>query len=163
MFVGIFFCGLGNVLVGVVNQYGGFELVLGFDLLFNCLLLFCWGGSYLLDLFFVMLVLGFCCFFFLFVVWGFVLDVDIQSECFRVLGSVCFILGMVLGFVILYIYCGCFFYFFVIVKLVLWREDFIFIYCFFDGCKGLGRYVGVFDGSMFCLVGMFYLFFQFLY
>ncbi|XP_004271131.1 sphingosine kinase 2 isoform X1 [Orcinus orca] len=104
--VGILPCGSGNALAGAVNQHGGFEPALGIDLLLNCSLLLCRGGSHPLDLLSVTLASGSRCFSFLSVAWGFVSDVDIQSERFRALGSARFTLGTVLGLATLHTYRG---------------------------------------------------------
>ncbi|XP_041598765.1 sphingosine kinase 2 isoform X2 [Vulpes lagopus] len=104
--VGILPCGSGNALAGAVNQHGGFEPALGVDLLLNCSLLLCRGGSRPLDLLSVTLASGSRCFSFLSVAWGFVSDVDIQSERFRALGSARFTLGTVLGLANLHTYRG---------------------------------------------------------
>lgn len=104
--VGILPCGSGNALAGAVNQYGGFERALGIDLLLNCSLLLCRGGGHPLDLLSVTLASGSRCFSFLAVAWGFVSDVDIQSERFRALGSARFTLGTVLGLATLHTYRG---------------------------------------------------------
>ncbi|XP_064437175.1 sphingosine kinase 2 isoform X1 [Mirounga angustirostris] len=104
--VGILPCGSGNALAGAVNQHGGFEPALGVDLLLNCSLLLCRGGSRPLDLLSVTLASGSRCFSFLSVAWGFVSDVDIQSERFRALGSARFTVGTVLGLATLHTYRG---------------------------------------------------------
>ncbi|XP_048646546.1 sphingosine kinase 2 isoform X4 [Marmota marmota marmota] len=104
--VGILPCGSGNALAGAVNQHGGFEPALGLDLLLNCSLLLCRGGGHPLDLLSVTLASGSRCFSFLSVAWGFVSDVDIQSERFRALGSARFTLGTVLGLATLHTYRG---------------------------------------------------------
>ncbi|XP_058563905.1 sphingosine kinase 2 isoform X5 [Neofelis nebulosa] len=104
--VGILPCGSGNALAGAVNQHGGFEPALGVDLLLNCSLLLCRGGSRPLDLMSVTLASGSRCLSFLSVAWGFVSDVDIQSERFRALGSARFTLGTVLGLATLHTYRG---------------------------------------------------------
>ncbi|KAI5935975.1 sphingosine kinase 2 isoform X4 [Manis javanica] len=104
--VGILPCGSGNALAGAVNQHGGFEPALGVDLLLNCSLLLCRGGSCPLDLLSVTLASGSRCFSFLSVAWGFVSDVDIQSERFRALGSARFTLGTVLSLAALHTYRG---------------------------------------------------------
>lgn len=72
----------------------------------NCSLLLCRGGSQPLDLLSVTLASGARCFSFLSVAWGFVSDVDIQSERFRALGSARFTLGTVLGLAALHTYRG---------------------------------------------------------
>uniref|UniRef100_G3TE81 sphingosine kinase n=1 Tax=Loxodonta africana TaxID=9785 RepID=G3TE81_LOXAF len=104
--VGILPCGSGNALAGAVNQHGGFAPALGIDLLLNCSLLLCRGGSRPLDLLSVTLASGSRCFSFLSVAWGFVSDVDIQSERFRALGSTRFTLGTMLGLATLHTYRG---------------------------------------------------------
>lgn len=104
--VGILPCGSGNALAGAVNQRSGFEQVLGIDLLINCSLLLCRGGTCPLDLLSVTLASGTRCFSFLSVAWGFVSDVDIQSERFRALGSARFTLGTILGLATLHTYRG---------------------------------------------------------
>ncbi|XP_047384162.1 sphingosine kinase 2 isoform X3 [Sciurus carolinensis] len=104
--VGILPCGSGNALAGAVNRHGGFEPALGLDLLLNCSLLLCRGGGHPLDLLSVTLASGSRCFSFLSVAWGFVSDVDIQSERFRALGSARFTLGTVLGLAALHTYRG---------------------------------------------------------
>lgn len=108
--MGILPCGSGNALAGAINQHGGFEPALGIDLLLNCSLLLCRGGSHPLDLLSVTLASGSRCFSFLSVAWGFVSDVDIQSERFRALGSARFTLGTVLGLATLHTYRGRFSY-----------------------------------------------------
>nr|XP_020859282.1 sphingosine kinase 2 [Phascolarctos cinereus] len=104
--VGVLPCGSGNALAGAVNQHGGFEPAMGLDLLLNCSLLMCRGGGSPLDLLSVTLASGTRCFSFLSVAWGFVSDVDIQSERFRVLGPARFTLGTVLQLASLHVYPG---------------------------------------------------------
>ncbi|XP_013003406.1 sphingosine kinase 2 isoform X3 [Cavia porcellus] len=104
--LGILPCGSGNALAGAVNRHGGFPPALGLDLLLNCSLLLCRGGSHPLDLLSVTLASGARCFSFLSVAWGFVSDVDIQSERFRALGKARFTLGTVLGLAALRSYHG---------------------------------------------------------
>lgn len=83
-----------------------FEQALGLDLLLNCSLLLCRGGNCPLDLLSVTLASGSRCISFLSVAWGFVSDVDIQSERFRSLGSARFTLGAMLGLATLHTYRG---------------------------------------------------------
>ncbi|XP_004451171.1 sphingosine kinase 2 isoform X2 [Dasypus novemcinctus] len=104
--VGILPCGSGNALAGAVNLHGGFEPAVGLDLLLNCSLLLCHSGRRPLDLLSVTLASGTRCFSFLSVAWGFVSDVDIQSERFRALGSARFTLGTVLRLATLHTYRG---------------------------------------------------------
>ncbi|XP_068959524.1 sphingosine kinase 2 [Petaurus breviceps papuanus] len=104
--VGVLPCGSGNALAGAVNQHGGFEPAMGLDLLLNCSLLMCRGRGSPLDLLSVTLASGARCFSLLSVAWGFVSDVDIQSERFRVLGPARFTLGTVLRLASLHVYPG---------------------------------------------------------
>lgn len=104
--IGVLPCGSGNALAGAVNHHGGFEQTVGVDLLLNCSLLLCRGGSHPLDLLSVTLASGSRCFSFLSVAWGFLSDVDIHSERFRALGSARFTLGAVLGLATLHTYRG---------------------------------------------------------
>ncbi|XP_008843208.1 sphingosine kinase 2 isoform X2 [Nannospalax galili] len=104
--MGVLPCGSGNALAGAVNHHGGFEPAVGLDLLLNCSLLLCRGGSQPLDLLSVTLASGTRCFSFLSVAWGFLSDVDIHSERFRALGSARFTLGAALGLATLHTYRG---------------------------------------------------------
>ncbi|CAO2632920.1 Sphingosine kinase 2 [Lemmus lemmus] len=104
--IGVLPCGSGNALAGAINHHGGFEPAVGVDLLLNCSLLLCRGGSKPLDLLSVTLASGSRCFSFLSVAWGFLSDVDIHSERFRALGSARFTLGAVLGLATLHTYRG---------------------------------------------------------
>ncbi|XP_051004497.1 sphingosine kinase 2 [Acomys russatus] len=104
--IGVLPCGSGNALAGAVNHYGGFEPAVGVDLLLNCSLLLCRGGSQPLDLLSVTLASGSRCFSFLSVAWGFLSDVDIHSERFRALGRARFTVGAVLGLATLHTYRG---------------------------------------------------------
>ncbi|XP_048185855.1 sphingosine kinase 2 [Perognathus longimembris pacificus] len=104
--VGILPCGSGNALAGALNQFGGFQPAMGIDLLLNCTLLLCRGVSRPLDVLSVTLASGARCFSFLAVAWGFVSDVDIQSERFRALGNARFTLGTMLGLAALHTYPG---------------------------------------------------------
>ncbi|XP_028928915.1 sphingosine kinase 2 [Ornithorhynchus anatinus] len=104
--VGILPCGSGNALAGAVNQHGGFEPALGLDLLLNCSLLLCRGARAPLDLLSVTLASGTRIFSFLSVAWGFVSDVDVESERFRPLGPARFTLGTALRLASLHTYRG---------------------------------------------------------
>nr|XP_004672361.1 sphingosine kinase 2 isoform X2 [Jaculus jaculus] len=104
--VGVLPCGSGNALAGAVNHHGGFAPAVGIDLLLNCSLLLCRGGSHPMDLLSVTLASGTRCYSFLSVAWGFLSDVDIHSERFRALGSARFTLGAVLGLATLHTYRG---------------------------------------------------------
>nr|XP_055066413.1 sphingosine kinase 2 [Misgurnus anguillicaudatus] len=106
--VGILPCGSGNALAGSINHYAGYDMCLREPLLLNCCFLLCRGGVRPMDL--VSVTTSPCAasstsnqnghppapkrlFSFLSVAWGFVSDVDIESERYRGLGSARFTLG----------------------------------------------------------------------
>nr|XP_021322621.1 sphingosine kinase 2 [Danio rerio] len=106
--VGILPCGSGNALAGSINHHAGYDMCLREPLLLNCCFLLCRGGVKPLDL--VSVTTSPCAssstsnqnghppaprrlFSFLSVAWGFVSDVDIESERYRGLGSARFTLG----------------------------------------------------------------------
>lgn len=106
--VGILPCGSGNALSGSINHYAGYDMCLREPLLLNCCFLLCRGGVKPMDL--VSVTTSPCAssstsnqnghppapkrlFSFLSVAWGFVSDVDIESERYRGLGSARFTLG----------------------------------------------------------------------
>ncbi|XP_029440557.1 sphingosine kinase 2 [Rhinatrema bivittatum] len=91
--VGILPCGSGNALAGAVNFSGGFGQALALELLLNCTLLLCHGGMEPMDLVSVTTCSGARSFSFLSVAWGFISDVDIESEKYRHMGSARFTLG----------------------------------------------------------------------
>ncbi|KAF5903960.1 sphingosine kinase 2, partial [Clarias magur] len=106
--VGILPCGSGNALAGSVNHYAGFDMCLREPLLINCCFLLCRGGVRPMDLVSVTTSPSPSSassnqngrpstpkrlFSFLSVAWGFVSDVDIESERYRGLGSARFTLG----------------------------------------------------------------------
>ncbi|XP_045064286.1 LOW QUALITY PROTEIN: sphingosine kinase 2 [Coregonus clupeaformis] len=101
--VGILPCGSGNALAGSINHHAGYDMCLREPLLINCCFQLCRGGVKPMDF-------GLCdnqprpfqnghpglprrMFSFLSVAWGFVSDVDIESERYRGLGSARFTLG----------------------------------------------------------------------
>ncbi|XP_054903446.1 sphingosine kinase 2 isoform X2 [Poeciliopsis prolifica] len=101
--LGILPCGSGNALAGSINHYAGYEMCLRESLLLNCCFLLCRGGIRPMDLVSVTVTPlpsknGHAAaprrlFSFLSVAWGFVSDVDIESEKYRGLGSARFTLG----------------------------------------------------------------------
>nr|XP_033815880.1 sphingosine kinase 2 [Geotrypetes seraphini]XP_033815881.1 sphingosine kinase 2 [Geotrypetes seraphini]XP_033815882.1 sphingosine kinase 2 [Geotrypetes seraphini]XP_033815883.1 sphingosine kinase 2 [Geotrypetes seraphini]XP_033815884.1 sphingosine kinase 2 [Geotrypetes seraphini] len=91
--VGILPCGSGNALAGAINFSGGFEQALTVELLLNCTLLLCHGAVEPMDLVSVTTCSGTRSFSFLSVAWGFISDVDLESEKYRHMGSARFTLG----------------------------------------------------------------------
>lgn len=85
---------------------GRFEQVLGQELLTNCTLLLCHGAVSPLDLVSVTTASGSHFFSFLSVAWGFISDVDIESEKFRHMGAARFTLGTVVRLASLNTYRG---------------------------------------------------------
>lgn len=101
-----FLVGFGNVLVVFLNYYVGYEQVINEDFLINCMWLLCCWLLLFMNLLFLYMVLGLCFFFVLSLVWGFIVDVDLESEKYWCLGEMCFILGIFLCLVVLCMYCG---------------------------------------------------------
>ncbi|XP_054636996.1 sphingosine kinase 2 isoform X2 [Dunckerocampus dactyliophorus] len=106
--VGILPCGSGNALAGSINHNAGYDMCLREPLLLNCCFLLCRGGVRPMDLVSVTTsppsssssnnnnsraAAPRRVFSFLSVAWGFVSDVDIESERYRGLGSARFTLG----------------------------------------------------------------------
>nr|XP_032648951.1 sphingosine kinase 2 [Chelonoidis abingdonii] len=91
--VGILPSGSGNALAGAINCNAGLEQVLGLELLLNCAMLLCHAAVTPLDLVAVTTASGARCFSCLSVAWGFVSDVDIESEKYRHMGAARFTLG----------------------------------------------------------------------
>ncbi|XP_038567221.1 sphingosine kinase 2 [Micropterus salmoides] len=99
--VGILPCGSGNALAGSVNHNAGYDMCLREPLLLNCCFLLCRGGVRPMDVVSVTTspspnsrpAAPRRLFSFLSVAWGFVSDVDIESERYRGLGSARFTLG----------------------------------------------------------------------
>ncbi|XP_013889832.1 sphingosine kinase 2 [Austrofundulus limnaeus] len=101
--VGILPCGSGNALAGSINHYAGYDMCLREPLLLNCCFLLCRGDVRPMDLVSVTTspapsnnnhaAVPRRLFSFLSVAWGFVSDVDIESERYRGLGSARFTLG----------------------------------------------------------------------
>ncbi|KAM9353662.1 sphingosine kinase 2 [Symphorus nematophorus] len=101
--VGILPCGSGNALAGSINHNAGYDMCLREPLLLNCCFLLCRGGVRPMDVVSVTTspppsnnsrpTAPRRLFSFLSVAWGFVSDVDIESERYRGLGSARFTLG----------------------------------------------------------------------
>ncbi|KAM6936259.1 sphingosine kinase 2 isoform 1-T2 [Lycodopsis pacificus] len=101
--VGILPCGSGNALAGSINHHAGYDMCLREPLLLNCCFLLCRGGVRPMDVVSVTTspppsinsraASPRRLFSFLSVAWGFVSDVDIESERYRGLGSARFTLG----------------------------------------------------------------------
>ncbi|CAH2319330.1 sphingosine kinase 2 [Pelobates cultripes] len=91
--IGILPCGSGNALAGAINYNAGFEQAMGSELLLNCILLLCRGTVMPMDLVSVTTCSGIRSFSFLSVAWGFISDVDIESEKYRHMGSARFTVG----------------------------------------------------------------------
>ncbi|KAJ1131255.1 hypothetical protein NDU88_009594 [Pleurodeles waltl] len=104
--VGILPCGSGNALAGALNFNGGFEQAMGSELLLNCTLLLCRSIITPMDLVSVTTCSGTRCFSFLSVAWGFVSDVDIESEKYRHMGSARFTVGTMVRLASLRTYRG---------------------------------------------------------
>ncbi|XP_078511066.1 sphingosine kinase 2 isoform X2 [Lissotriton helveticus] len=104
--VGILPCGSGNALAGALNFNGGFEQAMGSELLLNCTLLLCRSIITPMDLVSVTICSGTRCFSFLSVAWGFIADVDIESEKYRHMGSARFTMGTMVRLASLRTYRG---------------------------------------------------------
>ncbi|KAM4650598.1 sphingosine kinase 2 [Discoglossus pictus] len=91
--IGILPCGSGNALAGAINYNAGYEQAMGSELLLNCILLLCRGTVMPMDLVSVSTCSGTRSFSFLSVAWGFISDVDIESEKYRHMGSARFTVG----------------------------------------------------------------------
>ncbi|XP_062846961.1 sphingosine kinase 2-like [Trichomycterus rosablanca] len=104
--LGILPGGTGNALAASVHHYSQSGLVFGEDLLLSCGFLLCKGLVCPLDILSVRLSSGRRLFSFLSLAWGFVADVDIESEKFRNVGAVRFIVGTLRRLASLRIYQG---------------------------------------------------------
>ncbi|XP_060636341.2 sphingosine kinase 2 [Anolis sagrei] len=104
--LGILPCGSGNAVAAAVNFNAGFEQTLGQELLTNCTLLLCHGAVSPLDLVSITTSSGSRSFSFLSVAWGFISDVDIESEKYRHMGSARFTLGTMVRLASLNTYRG---------------------------------------------------------
>ncbi|XP_053309599.1 sphingosine kinase 1 [Spea bombifrons] len=85
--------GSGNALAASINHYSGHQQVTGTKLLTNCAFVLCKGQPQPLDLVSLTTSSGKRIFSFLSLAWGFVSDVDIESEKYRFLGDLRFSVG----------------------------------------------------------------------
>ncbi|XP_026096153.1 sphingosine kinase 1-like [Carassius auratus] len=104
--LGILPGGSGNALAASVHHYTRASPVWGEDLLTSCGFLLCKGLVSNLDLVSIRLSSGARVFSFLSLAWGFVADVDIESEQFRQIGALRFMLGTLLRLASLRVYQG---------------------------------------------------------
>ncbi|TRY95721.1 hypothetical protein DNTS_022121 [Danionella cerebrum] len=108
--LGILPGGSGNALAASLHFYSGASPVWGEDLLTSCGFLLCKALLSCqvsgLDLVSIRLSSGARLFSFLSLAWGFVADVDIESEQFRQIGAIRFILGTLLRLASLRVYRG---------------------------------------------------------
>ncbi|XP_051988921.1 sphingosine kinase 1-like [Xyrauchen texanus] len=104
--VGILPGGSGNALAASVHHYSRAPPVWGEDLLLSCGFLLCKGLISKLDLVSIRLSSGLRLFSFLAFAWGFVADVDIESEQFRQIGAYRFLLSTLVRIASLRIYQG---------------------------------------------------------
>lgn len=95
-----------NRLVNIVYVCCRAGPALGEDLLLSCCFLLCKGLVCPLDIVSVRLSSGPCLFSFLSIAWGFVADVDIESEKFRHVGAMRFLVGTLLRLASLRTYQG---------------------------------------------------------
>ncbi|XP_052393358.1 sphingosine kinase 1-like [Carassius gibelio] len=104
--LGILPGGSGNALAASVHHYTRASPVWGEDLLTSCGFLLCKGLVSKLDLVSIRLASGVRLFSFLSLAWGFVADVDIESERFRPIGALRFLLSTLLSLASLRVYQG---------------------------------------------------------
>ncbi|XP_062388017.1 sphingosine kinase 1-like [Sardina pilchardus] len=104
--LGILPGGSGNALAASVNHYSGAPMLFGEELLVSCGFLLCKGLLSPLDLVSVHLASGQRLFSFLSLAWGFVADVDIESERYRQAGALRFLLGTLVRLASLRTYRG---------------------------------------------------------
>ncbi|XP_037350838.2 sphingosine kinase 1 [Talpa occidentalis] len=98
--------GSGNALAASLNHYAGNEQVTNEDLLTNCTLLLCRRLLAPVDLLSLQMASGLRLFSVLSLAWGFIADVDLESEKYRRLGEMRFTLGTFLRLAALRIYQG---------------------------------------------------------
>ncbi|XP_077462485.1 sphingosine kinase 1-like [Stigmatopora argus] len=104
--LGILPGGSGNALAASIHYYAGASLSCGEELLVSCGLLLCKGVVSHMDLVSVHLASGARLFSFLSLAWGFVADVDVESEKYRRVGAVRFTLGTLMKLASLRVYKG---------------------------------------------------------
>ncbi|TTI92379.1 Sphingosine kinase 1 [Bagarius yarrelli] len=98
--------GSGNALAASINYYSGSQPVSGEDLLVSCGFMLCKGLVSHLDLTSVCLASNQRLFSFLSLAWGFVADVDIESEKYRHVGAARFTMGTIVRLTSLRVYKG---------------------------------------------------------
>ncbi|XP_004748901.1 sphingosine kinase 1 isoform X2 [Mustela putorius furo] len=98
--------GSGNALAASLNHYAGYEQVTNEDLLTNCTLLLCRRLLAPMNLLSLQTASGLRLFSVLSLAWGFIADVDLESERFRRLGEMRFTLGTFLRLAALRVYKG---------------------------------------------------------
>ncbi|XP_017337775.1 sphingosine kinase 1 isoform X1 [Ictalurus punctatus] len=98
--------GSGNALAASIHYYTGAQPVSGEDLLVNCGFMLCKGLVSHLDLTSVCMASSQRLFSFLSLAWGFVADVDIESEKYRYVGAARFTMGTLVRLTSLRVYKG---------------------------------------------------------
>ncbi|KAM4663796.1 sphingosine kinase 1 [Discoglossus pictus] len=98
--------GSGNALAASISHYSGHQQVMGTKLLTNCTFVLCKGHPQPLDLVSLTTSTGRRIFSFLSLAWGFISDVDIESEKYRFMGSARFTLRTVVRLTALRSYEG---------------------------------------------------------
>ncbi|XP_029950519.1 sphingosine kinase 1 [Salarias fasciatus] len=104
--LGILPGGSGNALAASIHHYSGGSAVSSEELLLSCGFLLCKGLVRRMDLVSVHLSSGPRLFSFLSLAWGFVADVDIESEKYRHVGAVRFTVGTLVRLASLRVYKG---------------------------------------------------------
>ncbi|XP_019732268.1 sphingosine kinase 1 isoform X2 [Hippocampus comes] len=104
--LGILPGGSGNALAASIHHYAGASLVSSEELLVSCGFLLCKGVVSRMDLVSVHLFSGTRLFSFLSLAWGFVADVDIESEKYRHVGAARFTVGTLVRLASLRVYKG---------------------------------------------------------
>ncbi|XP_017293255.1 sphingosine kinase 1 [Kryptolebias marmoratus] len=104
--LGILPSGSGNALAASIHYYSGAPQMCSEDLLVSCGFLLCKGLVSRMDLVSIHLSSGPCLFSFLSMAWGFVADVDIESEKYRHLGAARFTIGTLVRLASLRVYKG---------------------------------------------------------
>ncbi|KAM4843441.1 sphingosine kinase 1 [Thomomys bottae] len=98
--------GSGNALAASINHYAGFEQVTNEDLLINCTQLLCGRLLSPMNLLSLHTASGLHLYSVLSLAWGFVADVDLDSEKYRRLGELRFTVGTFLRLATLRVYRG---------------------------------------------------------
>ncbi|XP_076027162.1 sphingosine kinase 1-like [Genypterus blacodes] len=104
--LGILPGGSGNALAASVHHYSGASPVTGVELLISCGFLLCQGLVSRMDLVSIHLPSGARIFSFLSLAWGFVADVDVESEKYRHVGAARFTVGTLVRLASLRVYKG---------------------------------------------------------